>query len=408
MTDILDKKTELLLAYTDPIEGFQGFLSIDSLTHRIAAGGFRVQKGLTAEHVAHLARNMTLKQRIAGLRVDGAKSGIDYDPASPGKHEAMRRFLRAIRPYILERYSMGPDLNTTLQEVDSVAASLGITSVKIAIARAQGFAMSEFFERYRVLEQQIDGLTLGRRRAGHGLASAVMTVLEHLGIRSRLARVTIQGFGALGRVAAYSLHRAGIRIVAVSDEERCLFCESGFDVDFLLTRVSGTRLPTGNSGFWRECPQDAIYHIPADVMVPAAIENAIDESKAQNIPVKAVVTGANLGVSSDAESVLYRRGVLVLPDFVAGCGGSLAMDGLFGPKSAPPARDVLYHVEKRMRQIVLRILQRSEAEKRTPREIALAICSESPDYPDARPYGDVEKARTIDEKQKTGELNDAR
>jgi len=73
MTNIMDRETGLLITYTDPEEGFKGYLAIDSLTHRIAAGGFRVQKGLTARHVARMARNMTLKQRIAGLRVDGAK-----------------------------------------------------------------------------------------------------------------------------------------------------------------------------------------------------------------------------------------------------------------------------------------------------------------------------------------------
>ena len=109
----MKKKPELTVEYTDPLEGFKGWLVIDSLTHRMAAGGMRVQRGLSREVVEDLAATMTLKMRIAGIRADGAKCGIDYDPASPRKEEAMLRFIRAIRPYLLERYSMGPDLNAT-------------------------------------------------------------------------------------------------------------------------------------------------------------------------------------------------------------------------------------------------------------------------------------------------------
>ncbi|MCI5146252.1 MAG: Glu/Leu/Phe/Val dehydrogenase, partial [Candidatus Electrothrix sp. AR3] len=90
------ENSELIIEYTDPLEGFKGWLVIDSMTHNMAAGGLRVQQGLTCECVQRLAATMTLKMRIAGIRADGAKSGIDYDPASPGKQEALYRFIRAI------------------------------------------------------------------------------------------------------------------------------------------------------------------------------------------------------------------------------------------------------------------------------------------------------------------------
>jgi hypothetical protein len=107
----LEKPPALVVEYTDPMEGFQGWLVIDALDHNLCAGGMRVQPGLTRDRLAGMARNMTRKMRICGLRVDGAKSGIDYDPASPGKPAAISRFMAAIRPYIASRYSMGPDLN---------------------------------------------------------------------------------------------------------------------------------------------------------------------------------------------------------------------------------------------------------------------------------------------------------
>lgn len=386
MINLTDRETVLLITYTDPEEGFTGYLCIDALAHRLAAGGFRVQKGLTAKHVVALARNMTLKQRVAGLLVDGAKSGIDYDPASLGKQEAIRRFLRAIRPYLLERYSMGPDLNTTLQELDSLAKGLGVPSVKVAIARAQGLKMPDFLRRYRTLDEKVEGMTLGKVRAGHGLATAVLTVLEFLGIPPDSARVTVQGFGSLGSSTAFSLAKTGVRVVAISDEEKCLLCEKGLEVGHLFHETSAGLLPRAYSALWKCAPREEIYRIPADVMIPAAIENAVDERVAASLPVKAVVTGANFGVTVEAEKVLYQRGILVVPDFVAGCGGSLSMEGLFGPRKPPTARQVLDHVENRMRQIVSELLKRCEEEKKSPREIALRLCKETKAH-DAPPYG---------------------
>ena len=104
MTPEQDLGPEIVLEYTDPLEGFKGWLVIDRTVHRICAGGMRVQLGLTREHLIEMARNMTRKMLIADLRVDGAKCGIDYNPASPGKMAAVGRFLQAISPYIKDIY----------------------------------------------------------------------------------------------------------------------------------------------------------------------------------------------------------------------------------------------------------------------------------------------------------------
>ena len=112
MVNELKNKPELLIEYSDPIEGFKGWLAIDSLAHKICAGGIRVQKGLTKEIVSDLASTMTLKMRIAGIRADGAKSGIDYDPNSPGKKEALLRFLSSILIALSTIFSLKAPLNS--------------------------------------------------------------------------------------------------------------------------------------------------------------------------------------------------------------------------------------------------------------------------------------------------------
>ena len=391
MINIMERKTELLVTYTDPYEYFQGFLAIDCLTHSIAAGGFRVQKGLTADHICKMAKNMTLKQRIAGLRVDGATSGIDYDPGLPGKHAAIKRFFNAIRPYILTRYSMGPDMNTKLPEIGSVASELDIPSVKMAIAKAQGLELNDFLNRYKILGEEIDGFTLGNRRSGHGVAMACLAALRVLGIAPDEARIAIQGFGSLGAACAFSLFRAGVRIVAISDVQHALICGGNgcLDIEKILkqrqtdTLIGFDAQPDG----CRFADRDEIFNIHCDIFIPAAVENSIMADRAVKMEVKAVVEGANLPVSMEAEKIFFDRHILVVPDFVAGAGGSISMDGLFGPKEPPPPRNVLDHIKRRMDTLVETVNQKSRAENKTPREVALDICSQTPDNLDFPPYG---------------------
>ena len=392
MINILDRKPELIIEYTDPLEGFKGWAVIDALSHKICAGGLRVQQGLTLDCVRDLARNMTLKMRIASIRADGAKCGIDYDPHSPGKKEALYRFIRAIRPYILERYSLGPDLNVKLQELDEIARKLNIPAVKIAIARAQGFDHFPFLERYGILRQPYGYATVGRLRAGFGLAAACLGVLEFLNIPCQEATVAIQGFGGLGGACAYSLHEAGVKIIAIADEEKSLISTNNqsLDISALLTDSVNGLLPSA----WvngRYGDRNRIFDVRCDVFIPAAIENVIVADNAGTIKIKAVVPGANLAVTQVAEKMLHERGIITIPDFVAGCGGSLFMDGLFGPKTPPSAQEVLNHVNTSMRNIVKKILTRSRQDGVTTREAALRLCSEAPIYPEARPYGPLDE-----------------
>jgi glutamate dehydrogenase/leucine dehydrogenase len=393
MGDILNRKPELIVEYTDPLEGFKGWLVIDDLSHELCAGGLRVQEGLTLDCVANLARNMTLKMRIAGIRADGAKSGIDYDPHSPGKRGAICRFMRSIRPYVLERYSVGPDLNTKLEELGDIARELGIPSVKMAIAKAQGFDLRYFLERYRVLGNSIDHVTLSKVRSGFGLAAACLGVLEFLEIPRQKATVAIQGFGGLGSGAAYTLHKLGVKIVGLADEEKTLVStdQQQLDIKALIRGSNNGLIPkTQKNGSYVD--RSHIYDVKCDVFIPAAIENAVVLDNARTASVKAIVPGANLAITEDAERLLNDRGIITIPDFVAGCGGSLSMDGLFGSNSHPSVSDVLDHVGERMLTIVKKILERGRKDRITPREAALSLCSEAPIYPDARPYGPLTKS----------------
>lgn len=381
-------ESDLIVEYTDPIEGFKGWLVIDSLAHTLCAGGLRVQKGLTRTCVQNLAATMTLKMRIAGIRADGAKSGIDYDPASPGKDEALYRFIRAIKPYILERYSMGPDMNTSMPELDAICSRLGIASIKTAVAHAQGYTPEEFEARINLLPQSVGHATLGKLRAGSGLAASCIGTLEFLDIPVNDATVVIQGFGGLAAGAAYFLHQAGVKIIGIADHEKSLIHpeRAALDIPYLLENSVNGLLP-------QDAPEgvygasENIYTVPCDIFVPAAVEEAVCEQVAKDIQVRGIACGANLAVIPGAQQILHDRAIFLVPDMIAGCGGSLSMEGLFAPDTLPTPDDVLEHVDTKTRAIVKKVLQRSRQQGILPREVALQLCREARLYPGTRPYG---------------------
>ena len=372
--------------YVDPVEGFRGFLAFSGNAHRLAAGGCRVAVGLDEATIRALADAMALKQRLLGLAVDGAKAGIDYDPHSPGKHDALRRFIRFLRPHLLERFSMGSDLGTTWSEVESIGRQEGLTSVKVAVARAQELDDADFRRRIAVLDARVNGLTVGQRRAGHALAHCALAAAEATGSGRRTLRASVQGFGTLGRGAALSLAEAGVAVTALADEHCCIVSEDGLDVEALLAVPPRMPLANGLSTATEVGPPEVLVHAPVDVVVLAACENALDTYQARQLQTRAVVVGANLGLSKLTEQVLHLREVAVVPDFVGGCGGSASMDALFGPPSCPTALEMLEGTAARASRLVHEIFDRACAGRLTTREAAMKLVCSSAVVP-GKPYG---------------------
>lgn len=379
----------MVFEYTDPDEQFKGWLVIDGTRNSLCAGGMRVQSGLTRDHVIAMARNMTMKMRICGLPIDGAKCGIDYRPDAPGKRAAMTRFMAAIKPYLEDRYSMGPDLNTSMDELESIAHGLGIPSVKMAIAKAQGMDISTFLARYEILSHKaIGNWTLGRLRAGFGVAAAALATLESLAIPAKGARIAVQGFGNLAKAAIVPLSEAGAVITAIADAEKCVALRHGqsLPIDELLNHP-GTLLPAiADHTSVRYEHKESVLSQECDLLVLAAVENVISESNADCIRAKAVIPGANLAITMDGDVALYERGIISLPSFVAGCGGSLSMNGLFGPDQSPTPRQVLDFIAGAMASMVKKILSKSVTEKINPTQAAQLISQTESMASGRKPY----------------------
>ncbi len=357
-----------VVCYTDPVEGWQGWLAVCGDGHRLAAGGLRMQPGVSESTVVHLAEAMWLKQRLLGLAVDGAKAGIDRDPGLPGKREALCRFLGFLRPHLMDGLSLGPDVNMTWTELEESARRVGIPSVKFAVARTQGLDEADFAARLRLLDADVAGATMAERRAGHALAAATLEAIEAAGVARQDVRIGIQGFGTLGRATAMSLTESGLTPTAVTDAHTCLNVheEDGVTVADAL-------------------PPQRLCDLPLDVLVLAACEDAISVERAARLDLSAVVVGANLGLAPAVEDLLHRRGVLVVPDFVGGCGGSASVDAIFGPPACPTPAQVLESLGRRVRALVREMFELSGDRGITPRQAALLMSQRK--VPPGKPYG---------------------
>lgn len=371
-----------VVRYVDPVEGIAGYVAFAGTKHRLAAGGFRVHEGLDEATIVQLAGAMARKERLLGLGVDGAKVGIDYDPRSPGKHDAMLRFLRFLRPFLAQRLSLGPDMGTSWSELESVARRLGLSSVKAAVQTAQGLDEDDFLARLRLLDMDVLGATLGERRAGHALAHATLAAIEVAGLSGRSPRVGIHGFGTLGRGAAIALTEAGLTPTVVTDEHTCLHCR---EEPAEAPSPGPAPSPPPRAAVAEVEPPARFFDLPLDALVLASCTNALTAEQAARVDASVVVVGSNLGITPAVETILHERGVLVVPDFVGGCGGSPSMDALFGPAACPGPREVLDQVGATVRALVGQMSELSQRHGISPREAALQLARD--DVPPGPPYG---------------------
>jgi glutamate dehydrogenase (NAD(P)+) len=382
-----------IIEYRDPVADFHGWLAYDGRRSPLAAGGCRMKPGLTAGELSTLAGRMTLKQRVLGLNVDGAKCGIDFDPRREDAQAALGRFMAFLSKELHTRFSMGPDMGTKWHELQELAAQAGVPSIKYAIKTAQGLSPSEFFTRIGRLDDRVGPLTLTQRRAGHALAHAAIGAARAAGVTGQIS-FALQGFGNLGLAAACSLAEADVKLTAVADEHGCIADPAGLDVAGMLRSSLNATVPqlltTGE-----RLPSEELFHRPADVLVLAGCSDAMSEKETASPPFACVVVGANCGLSDEAEEALHTRGVLVVPDFIGGIGGSASMEALFGPPQPPTAAEVLDNLATMMRDLIDDLMSTARRDGIAPRVAAQRLAAQGEPDPSAPPYGRCRYLATV-------------
>ncbi|MFI6284001.1 Glu/Leu/Phe/Val dehydrogenase dimerization domain-containing protein [Streptomyces sp. NPDC051018] len=374
----------LALTWTDHVTGRQGHVVVDRLVRGVSSGGLRMREGCTLDEVRGLARGMTMKEALhynpdgKYIPLGGAKGGIDCDPRDPRAYGVLVRFLRAVRPYIEAMWTTGEDLGLTQDTVDRAAAEAGLVSCVQAVYRLLD---DEVTARRRLTDAfavEVDGIGLDELAGGCGVAESVLVALDRAGAARTGTRVSVQGLGTMGGATARFLARAGLRIVAVADVKGTIANPAGLDVEALLAArdaygsVDRAALGPGD----RELPGDAWLSADADVLVPAAVSYAVDTANQAAITARWIVEAANMPVLPEAEELLARRGVTVLPDVVVNSGtNAWWWWTLFGDIGAD-ADEAFAHIRRSMRELTGLTLARAEADGTTPRAAAHAIAAD--------------------------------
>ena len=274
-------------------------------------GGLRFHPDMDEDHAAALANLMTWKTAVVDIPYGGAKGGINCDPRSMSKKDLFQvttRFVQEMKEVIGPLTDIpAPDVNTN--------------------AEIMGWIMNEYSRYAGFSPGVVTGKPLelfgseGRSAAtGRGVMDVLGAALKEKGKAFADVTVAVQGFGNVGSNAARLIAEQGAKIVAVADHTGGVSDEKGLDTVALAAWVAehgGVKGFAGGMAF----EGANIITWDADVLVPAALENSITAENAPQVKASIIVEGANAPTSPEADTILNKRGVLIVPDILANAGG---------------------------------------------------------------------------------------
>ena len=294
------------------VESVVGYRVQHLLTMGPTKGGIRYDGDVNLGEVTALAMWMSWKCAIMNLPFGGAKGGVRVDPSTLSAAER-QRITRRYTSEIIEvigpdRDIPAPDLGTDEQVMswvmDTYSQHKGHTVPGVVTGKPIEL-----------------GGSYGRREAtGRGVITCAVDACRHLGFPFEGARVVVQGYGAVGATAARIAAKLGARVVAVSDVKSGVMHPKGLDLERVDAWVREHRFLEGFPDSEGVSNADLLEQ-PCEILVPAAIQNQITEKNADRIQCRLLVEGANGPTSLEADAILARRGIFVVPDILANAGG---------------------------------------------------------------------------------------
>jgi glutamate dehydrogenase (NAD(P)+) len=294
-------------------EVFMGYRVQHHLTLGPTKGGIRYHPDVELGEVAALAMWMSWKCALTNLPYGGAKGGVNCDPRKLSTTElerVTRRFTQEIIPFIGPQIDIpAPDLGTNEQVMawmmDTYSVHMGYSVPGVVTGKPV-----------------LLGGSVGRREAtGRGVGYLANRAMDVIGLEANQATAVVQGYGNVGSVAAFSLARYGVKIIAVSDAFGGIFNAKGLDLWELEKHVEKTR---GLAGFTGADPisNEQLLLTPCDILVPAALERQITEVNAGKIRCRILAEGANGPTTPEADVIIAQRPeIFVIPDILCNAGG---------------------------------------------------------------------------------------
>jgi glutamate dehydrogenase (NAD(P)+) len=294
-------------------EVFAGYRVQHHLTLGPTKGGLRYHPDVRLGEVAALAMWMSWKCGLTGLPYGGAKGGIACDPGKLSRDELerlTRRYTQEMIPFIGPQVDvMAPDLGTNEQVMawmmDTYSVYAGYTVPSIVTGKPVGL-----------------GGSLGRREAtGRGVGYLINRAADLIGLDVSKATAAIQGYGNVGSIAALSLARYGVKVIAVTDALGGVFNAQGLNLwaleKHVLTRKTVAGFPEGEP-----LANEQLLVLPCDILVPAALECQITQANAPRIRCRILAEAANGPTTPEADAILNQRPeIFIIPDVLCNAGG---------------------------------------------------------------------------------------
>jgi len=278
-----------------------------------AKGGVRYHPDVDLNEVKALAMWMTWKCAVVNVPFGGAKGGIICNPKEMSENELRnlsRRYIYAIYPIIGPKKDIpAPDVGTNSKTMGWYMDTYSMLVGHPEPAVVTGKPLS------------LNG-SLGREQAtGRGCMYTALEAMNYLGIDPKKATAVVQGFGKVGYWTAKLLQDQGVKIIAVSDSGGGIFQPAGLDVDTVLNFKKNTKSSVKKYSCGSSITNNDLLLLPCDILAPCALENKITAANATQIQAKIIVEGANGPTTLEADDILHKKGIFIVPDILANAGG---------------------------------------------------------------------------------------
>jgi len=301
------------------VKVFKGYRSCHNTAIGPGKGGIRIHPAVNPDEVKALSIWMTFKCCVVGIPFGGAKGGIVADPTklSQGELERLSRgYIRGLYKYLGEKIDIpAPDVNSNAQVmawmVDEYIKLVGHYALGVITGKPVVWGGSE-----------------GRNEAtGFGVAVIAREAAKQLGIDMTKATVAVQGFGNVGRYTVKNVEKLGAKVIAVAEwtpsiGTYAIYNEDGLDfkdmLDYFNAHKNLVDYPKA-----KMISLDDFWKLNVDILIPAALENAITEDIAKVINAKLICEAANGPITPGADEVLKAKGITVTPDILTNAGGVL-------------------------------------------------------------------------------------
>ena len=359
---------EKIIVIRNPSTDLNAVLVIDNSTYGIPGGGVRLAPDISIDEIIRLSRAMSLKFCAYRLKVGGAKAGIWGDPRDKEKKEMLlTSFAKATETFTKnDVYYPGPDMGTDDDDLLKIFSVMGVPNLapkKIGMVKL-GVPVEELFTGYgvvyclEVIYSNIEKLTKIKFDT------------------SKKPKIILEGFGKVGTAIAMSLKELGYILTGVSTIKGAIYDEGGLDIEELLK----LKLAYGDdlvnqyeSKDHIQIPKEKLFELsseyPTDFIIPGARPDVITKNNIDKINAIALVPAANIPYEKGSTGLLYEKGIIAFPDFVANAGEVLA---ILVNKVAKNAEEIFDYIKSKITQKTYEVIQAAAERNITPYEYAVA------------------------------------